>query len=169
MTAGTGLEITPTAVLRVKAALTRARSIGWSVRNRGRPARGTGVRILFYHRISDDPDELAVTPRRFREQMEFLASAGWRVVDVVEAGELAADGGAERTLGLSFDDGYRDVAENAMPVLDLHGFRASVFIATGVTDGNAASSGTTRRHRCCPGRRSRRSTATRRFDSKLTQ
>jgi peptidoglycan/xylan/chitin deacetylase (PgdA/CDA1 family) len=42
-----------------------------------------------------------------------------------------------RAVGLSFDDGYLDVAENALPVLDRHGFTASVFLATGVTDGRA--------------------------------
>ena len=85
-----------------------------------------------YHRVSDERDELAVAPRRFREQMEFLASEGYRVVGVSEAADLAASGDpSERTLGLTFDDGYRDVAENALPVLAEHGFRATVFVATG--------------------------------------
>ena len=38
-------------------------------------------------------------------------------------------------VGLSFDDAYRDIAEHALPVLERHGFRASVYVATGVTDG----------------------------------
>ena len=89
-----------------------------------------------YHRVSDERDELAVAPRRFREQMEFLASEGYRVVGVSEAADLAASGEPpERTLGLTFDDGYRDVAVNALPVLAEYGFRATVFVATGVTDG----------------------------------
>lgn len=91
-----------------------------------------------YHRVADERDELAVSPQRFREQMEYLASRGYRVVGVAEAAELAATGDLrERTVGLSFDDGYRDVAENALPVLAEHGFRATVFVATGVTDGRA--------------------------------
>jgi peptidoglycan/xylan/chitin deacetylase (PgdA/CDA1 family) len=39
---------------------------------------------------------------------------------------------------LNFDDGYLDVAENALPVLAEHGFRATVYISTGVTDGRAS-------------------------------
>ena len=94
-----------------------------------------------YHRVSDERDELAATPRRFREQMEFLASEGYRVVGVSEAVDLAVSGDpSERTLGLTFDDGYRDIAENALPVLAEHGFRATVFLATGVTDGRASFS-----------------------------
>jgi peptidoglycan/xylan/chitin deacetylase (PgdA/CDA1 family) len=92
-----------------------------------------------YHRVSDERDELAVTPRRFREQMELLAAEGHDVCDVSElADRLAAGEVPKRTIGLSFDDGYRDVAENALPVLAELGFRATVFVATGVTDGRCA-------------------------------
>jgi peptidoglycan/xylan/chitin deacetylase (PgdA/CDA1 family) len=73
--------------------------------------------------------------------MDFLASQGYRVVDVLGAADLVARGAhVTKTIGLSFDDGFRDVAENALPVLEQHGFRATVFIATGVTDGSASFS-----------------------------
>lgn len=121
-----------------KAAVTRARSLGWLLRTRG-SADQSGLRILLYHRVSDDRDELAVPPRRFREQMDFLASEGYQVVDVVQAADLLTAGDPRpRTVGLSFDDGYLDVAEVVLPVLAGRGFRATVFIATGVIDGTAA-------------------------------
>jgi peptidoglycan/xylan/chitin deacetylase (PgdA/CDA1 family) len=122
----------------VKAAVTRVRSAAWLGRSRGH-ADESGLRILFYHRVADARDELAVASRRFREQMDFLASGGYRVVDVMQAAALLAQGDSvERTIGLSFDDGYLDLAENALPVLSEHGFRATVFVATGVTDGRAS-------------------------------
>jgi peptidoglycan/xylan/chitin deacetylase (PgdA/CDA1 family) len=40
-------------------------------------------------------------------------------------------------VGLCFDDGYRDVAANALPVIERLGLRATVFVATGVIDGTA--------------------------------
>jgi peptidoglycan/xylan/chitin deacetylase (PgdA/CDA1 family) len=124
----------------LKAAVTRARSAAWLVRGDGHPI-ASGFRIVMYHRVADEPDELAVSPRRFREQMDCLAAAGYQVVGVAEAAELAAERDPpERTIGLTFDDGYRDVAENALPVLAEHGFRATVFLATGVTDGRACFS-----------------------------
>jgi O-antigen/teichoic acid export membrane protein/peptidoglycan/xylan/chitin deacetylase (PgdA/CDA1 family) len=133
-----GLAITPKPLLRAKGLVTRARSVAWLVGGRAERG-GDGVRILFYHRVSDDRDELAVSPRLFRRQMDFLAAEGWRVVDVVHAAELVARGEVDgRTLGLSFDDGYRDVADSALPVLEEHGFRATVFVATAVIDGEAA-------------------------------
>jgi len=122
----------------VKASVTRVRSALWLTRSFGR-ADESGLRILFYHRVSDDRDELAVPPRRFREQMEYLARAGYRVVDIGEIADLLDAGEMpERTVGLNFDDGYLDVAEHALPVLAEHGFRATVFVATGVTDGRVS-------------------------------
>ncbi|HEX5619295.1 MAG TPA: polysaccharide deacetylase family protein [Solirubrobacteraceae bacterium] len=132
------LTLGPAWVQAVKPALTRLRTAAWQAR--GGTARG-GLRILFYHRVSDDRDLLAIAPRRFAEQMELLAAEGYRVVAVPEAARMLATGGPiERVVGLSFDDGYRDVVEHALPVLERHGFRATVFIATGVTDGIATFS-----------------------------
>jgi len=119
----------------LKAAATRARSAAWSLRADGRPDT-EGVRILFYHRVADDRDELAVSPRDFRRQMDHLATEGYRVVDVVQAAELLEGGRPPaRTVGLSFDDGFLDVAEQALPLLAERGFRATVFVAPAVVDG----------------------------------
>jgi peptidoglycan/xylan/chitin deacetylase (PgdA/CDA1 family) len=132
------LTLGPAWVRTVKPALTRLRTAAWQAR--GRPRRA-GLRILFYHRVSDDPDPLAVPPRRFAAHMDLLAAEGYRVLDVVEAARLlAARAPLERVVGLSFDDGYRDVAEQALPVLKQRGFRATVFVSTGVVAGTAAFS-----------------------------
>lgn len=132
------LTLGPAWVQTAKAASTRVRTAGW--RARGGPTR-PGLRILFYHRVADEPDPLAIAPRRFAAQMDMLAAEGYRVVDVIEAAKLLAAGDPQgRVVGLSFDDGYRDVAEHALPVLERHGFRATVFVATGVVDGTATFS-----------------------------
>ena len=68
--------------------------------------------------------------------MDYLASESYRVVDVLEAIELLETGAASaRTVGLSFDDGYVDVAEQALPILQERGFRATVFVAAAVAAG----------------------------------
>jgi peptidoglycan/xylan/chitin deacetylase (PgdA/CDA1 family) len=109
------------------------------VRSRGKLDDTSGLRIIFYHRVSDDDDPLAVSPRRFRQQMELLADAGFHVVGLAEALALVEEGRCPpRTLVLNFDDGFRDVGENALPILELFGFRATVFVPTGVIDGSAS-------------------------------
>jgi peptidoglycan/xylan/chitin deacetylase (PgdA/CDA1 family) len=135
---GPDLAVAPGAAYRAKATLTRARSVSWVVRAGRRPA-APGVRVLFYHRVADARDELAVAPARFRAHMDALAAAGLRAVAVEELPALIA-GAADDVVGLCFDDGYRDVAEHALPVLERLGFRATVFVATGVVDGDAAFS-----------------------------
>jgi peptidoglycan/xylan/chitin deacetylase (PgdA/CDA1 family) len=120
-----------------KATVTRLRSAAWYVRSHGGSRHG--LRILFYHRVSADRDELAVHPELFRRQMDCLASAGYRVFDIGQVADLLDCGETpERTIGLNFDDGCLDVAEHALPVLADYGFRATVFVATGVTDGRAS-------------------------------
>jgi peptidoglycan/xylan/chitin deacetylase (PgdA/CDA1 family) len=71
--------------------------------------------------------------------MDYLASQSYRVVDVEGAVELLDNGAAStKTVGLSFDDGYLDVAEQALPILQERGFRATVFVATAVVSTLAA-------------------------------
>jgi peptidoglycan/xylan/chitin deacetylase (PgdA/CDA1 family) len=112
--------------------------VWWRVRSHGRLDTG-GLRILSYHRVSDDDDPLAVSPRRFRHQMEALAAEGFQVVGLSEAvARLEAGQVFPRTLALNFDGGFRDVGENALPVLEWLGFRATVFVPTGVIDGTAS-------------------------------
>jgi peptidoglycan/xylan/chitin deacetylase (PgdA/CDA1 family) len=122
--------LAPALLYPAKAALTHGRAAAWAARG----ARSTpGPRILYYHRVSAELDELAVAPDRFRRQMHALADAGLRGVETLEAVGPAGAG----VVGLNFDDGYRDVADHALPVLKELGFRATVFVATGVTDGRA--------------------------------
>ncbi len=117
------LALEPGALYAAKAAYTHARSAWWQTRTGGRPDL-SGVRILAYHRVSADHDELAVSPRIFREQMASLADAGYRVVGAAEAARALNSVPATPTIGLTFDDGYKDVVENALPVLTELGFRA---------------------------------------------
>jgi peptidoglycan/xylan/chitin deacetylase (PgdA/CDA1 family) len=121
-----------------KAALTRARSATWLARSRGR-LDGRALRVLLYHRVADDRDPLAVSPRRFREQMDYLAAAGFEVIDLAQVVNVLETGSpGARTIGLTFDDGFADVRDHALPVLSRHGFHATVFVTTGVTDGRTS-------------------------------
>jgi peptidoglycan/xylan/chitin deacetylase (PgdA/CDA1 family) len=128
----------PTLPYGVKAAVTLARSTAWLARTRGRPASG-GLRILLYHRVADDEDPLALAPRRFADQMGYLAAHGYRAFDLMAALMLQRRGVLpERSVALTFDDGFADVAEHALPVLERHAFGATVFVTTGVTDGRVS-------------------------------
>jgi peptidoglycan/xylan/chitin deacetylase (PgdA/CDA1 family) len=133
-----GLALPPLPFYVLKAGVTRTQSAVWFARSHRRPV-ATGIRILFYHRVSDDRDELAVTRNNFRRQMDYLAGQGYRVVDVLDAATLLDAGDAPvKTVALSFDDGYQDVADHATPLLAERGFKATVFVAPAVIDGTAS-------------------------------
>jgi peptidoglycan/xylan/chitin deacetylase (PgdA/CDA1 family) len=95
----------------------------------------TGARIAAYHRVTVARDELAVAPARFRRQMESLVASGARPVSLADAAAALAGGSRERLACVTFDDAYHDNLENALPVLLELGIPATIFVATGITDG----------------------------------
>ena len=113
----------------------RSRALRARLQSRGRDRWTEGVRILCYHRIADDGDELAVAPRRFRRQMELLRAFGATVVGLDEAAEALAANRPGRFISLTFDDGYRDFEDAAVPVLRELGLPATVFVANGLVSG----------------------------------
>jgi len=117
-------------------ALTEARVRTW----RAPPDDPEGaLRVFLYHRITDEPDPLALRPVKFRGQMEYLAANGFQALDAVTALDLLFAGELEpRTVAITFDDGFEDVLDNAHPVLAELGFSATVFVATAVIGGDAS-------------------------------
>lgn len=91
------------------------------------------------------PGGLAVAVDRFRADMTRLHSHGWRCMSAREAGELTLAGRpAARSFVLTFDDGYRDFATLAHPILRDLGYTATVFIVTDRIGGRADWNGATR-------------------------
>ncbi|NUP49717.1 MAG: polysaccharide deacetylase family protein [Catenulispora sp.] len=87
-----------------------------------------------YHSVgvrSHDPNNLVVTPDRFEEQMAALKRRGLRGVSVAELVAARAAGSARGLVGLTFDDGYTDVVENALPILQSFGFSGTFYILAG--------------------------------------
>lgn len=94
--------------------------------------------ILIYHRVLPEQDPLfpsEVHRAQFERQLAWLKTR-FNVLPLLEAVQLAAQGRLPaRSACITFDDGYADNAEVALPVLQKHGLHASFFIATGFLDG----------------------------------
>jgi peptidoglycan/xylan/chitin deacetylase (PgdA/CDA1 family) len=97
--------------------------------------------ILLYHRIA--PDGAAararyrVTPEAFEEQLRFLRDSGYhtpRLGEWLRALETKEPLPGRAVL-FTFDDGYRDFAEHAWPLLRRHGFSALVFLVADAVGG----------------------------------
>jgi peptidoglycan/xylan/chitin deacetylase (PgdA/CDA1 family) len=100
------------------------------------------LRILTYHRIDSpnrrpdlDPGLISASPAAFAEQVAYVA----RKYDPVDLAQLfeARNGGSPlptRAVLFTFDDGYRDFADNAWPILKRAGIAAVVFVPTAYPD-----------------------------------
>lgn len=93
---------------------------------------GSKVRILNYHKVEDLPISLSISPADFERQMAFLADEGFHAISPDEL-YLALTEGAplpEKSVLITFDDGYADNYKNAFPILKKYGFKATIFVIT---------------------------------------
>ncbi|MBK1679290.1 polysaccharide deacetylase family protein [Rhodocyclus tenuis] len=104
------------------------------------PGRSARLSILIFHRVLAQPDPLQPhepDARRFSELLGWLKD--WFTILPLDAaiprlidGSLPA-----RAAAITFDDGYADNHDVALPLLKAHGLPATFFIATGHLDGGA--------------------------------
>jgi peptidoglycan/xylan/chitin deacetylase (PgdA/CDA1 family) len=96
-----------------------------------------GVPVLTYHSVSDDPPAstraLSVRPSRLAAQLRFLRDHGFVGLTFGDLCRRVRAGVPlpERPVVLTFDDGYADTHETALPLLVEHGFPATTFVTTG--------------------------------------
>lgn len=102
--------------------------------------------ILMYHAVADvghDPNLLSVSPPRFAQQLAWLARHRLRGVAVGTLVDALRAGRSRGLVGITFDDGYASVLENAVPELLRRGFTATVFVISdrvgGVNDWDAGT------------------------------
>lgn len=98
------------------------------VANGGRPRHE--ARILYYHRIDDEPHRSCVTPQAFDEQMRLLRADGYRLVSLEDI-TTALENGVEfgpRTVAVTFDDGFGDNYARAFPILTRLEIPATIFV-----------------------------------------
>lgn len=102
------------------------------------PGRNACLSILIYHRVLPHPDPLfpaEVDAARFDQHMQWL-SAFFRVLPLSEALICMRKGTLPpRAACITFDDGYADNADIALPILRRHGVPATFFVATGFLNG----------------------------------
>lgn len=96
--------------------------------------------ILMYHMISDADHPLikryALSPAKFRRQMEFLKRRRYTAISLNDIHRYfpgyTTNGFPEKSVAITFDDGYMDNYENALPVLKEFNYPATIFIVSGL-------------------------------------
>jgi len=108
---------------------------------RYRARAGPAIPILMYHGVgglqkkgSHPYYETATSPEVFAQHMAFLQDNGCRVVGLNELPGIFSGhaNSPEKPVVITFDDGLADFKTDAFPVLNRHGFSATVFLPAGL-------------------------------------
>lgn len=97
------------------------------------------VPVLMYHSIDyEKGNELRVPKEAFREQMSYLKESGYTTLTLDELYDFFINNKPvpNKSIVITFDDGYKDNFENAYPVLKEFGFNATIFVITSTVDAN---------------------------------
>ncbi len=115
--------------------------------------RGSSTSLLYHRIVAGDTQSsasrsssfnpnllLQVSERSFELQMQELAEKH-RAISLQQAVRELKSGIAETeapSVTITFDDGYLDNLQNALPILERHGIPATIFVTTGLVDRTAS-------------------------------
>jgi peptidoglycan/xylan/chitin deacetylase (PgdA/CDA1 family) len=94
----------------------------------------TKIPVLMYHSINFDPKNpqniLRVPKDKFAAEMKWLHDNEYTTLSLDELYNAVSNNKpvAEKSVVLTFDDGYGDNYDNALPVIKQYGFKATVFM-----------------------------------------
>lgn len=90
--------------------------------------------ILLYHHVGGPrAGRFNVTPAQFAEQLKWLRDQGYRSVSIDDIA-AALQGGPPlppKPIAITFDDGWRNQYDFALPLLSEFGFKATFFVVSG--------------------------------------
>ena len=83
------------------------------------------IPVLTYHSISDDNSPLSLSTSNFEKQIIFFKKLGLQSVSFNEINP-----NKKKQIIITFDDGYKDILINALPILKKYNFKATCFFVT---------------------------------------
>lgn len=96
------------------------------------------IPILMYHQIDVPPPSgtplrgLTVSPNAFARQMKMLRMLGYRGLSLGDLMPYLRGEKKGKVVGLTFDDGYLNNLERALPILQHEGFTATCYAVSGM-------------------------------------
>ncbi|OAS16355.1 polysaccharide deacetylase family protein [Paenibacillus oryzisoli] len=98
---------------------------------------GVSIPVLNYHSIGVAPGNTYVLhPDTFARQMDYLAAHHYTPLTLAEFASVLSQKmpSPAHPVLLTFDDGYANNAEVALPILQQHGFPATIYVSTGLVN-----------------------------------
>lgn len=98
------------------------------------------IPVLLYHDISYEiKDDYTVTPGRFTAHMEWLYERGYKAISF---DDISSASSADKSIIITFDDGYASFISYAFPVLHSYGYKATINIIGQYVNGYLQDGGT---------------------------
>jgi glycosyltransferase involved in cell wall biosynthesis/peptidoglycan/xylan/chitin deacetylase (PgdA/CDA1 family) len=98
---------------------------------------GVQLPVLLYHHVGPPRPEIApwlsLSPESFERQVRWLSRRGYVGIRPADWLKWCREGTGlpQKPVLLTFDDGYADTADYALPILEQCGFGSAVFVVTG--------------------------------------
>ena len=99
------------------------------------------IPILMYHQIDKPPKRgtalrsLIVAPSSFAWQMRLLRWMGYQGLSMRDLEPYLEGKKQGKVVGITFDDGYQNNLDNALPILRKHGFTATCYAVSSMIGG----------------------------------
>lgn len=96
-----------------------------------------GIPVLCYHDVNPaQSNELLLAPEKFKEQMKYLKDNGYLPLTLDELYSFLRENKPvpEKSVVITFDDGYRSNYTYAYPILKELGFKATIFVISDFID-----------------------------------
>jgi len=98
-----------------------------------------GVPVLYYHSVRESADnEVTISPESLRMQLEYIKDQGYITLTLDELKNYLLNSSPipDKSIVITFDDGYMDNYYNAFPILKNLNMVATIFCITSDLDGS---------------------------------
>jgi peptidoglycan/xylan/chitin deacetylase (PgdA/CDA1 family) len=98
---------------------------------------GEGVPVLMYHSVADTPNNpIIISPAKLDQEMKYLKDNGYYTISLDDLYAYFTNNTPipQKSVVLTFDDGYKDNYTAMFPIMKKYGFRATVFVITAYID-----------------------------------
>lgn len=96
-----------------------------------------GIPVLYYHSVKpSEANEVIISPDRLRKELQFIKDSGYTSLTISEFNDYIINEKPipEKSILITFDDGYMDNYTNAFPILKELDMKATIFVITSVID-----------------------------------
>ena len=83
------------------------------------------IPVLIYHSINNDKSNLSLSIDNFEKQINFLKKSGFETTSFDKIND-----NKKKQILITFDDGYKDTFQHALPILKKYNFKATCFLVS---------------------------------------